>query len=114
MAFLFDHWSSREVGTRGCGESSRGVNLLARHLLSPQGCADAGRRYPRLCARPMGGILMSVAQVTEIIAASTVRVEDAVRQGVKRASKTIDGIQAVWVKIGRASWRERVWQYGEI
>ena len=41
---------------------------------------------------------MSVAKVTEIIAASTVSVEDAVRQGVKRASKTINGIQAVWVK----------------
>ena len=46
---------------------------------------------------------MSVAKVTEIIAASTVSVEDAVRQGVKRASKTIDGIQAVWVKDIKAS-----------
>src|SRR3546814_8066983 len=88
-----------EVGTRRCGESSRGVNLLARHLLSPAGMRRyAGRRHPWLRARPMGGILMSVAKVTEIIAASTVSVEDAVRQGVKRASKTIDGIQAVWVK----------------
>ncbi|SNT06596.1 dodecin family protein [Sphingopyxis indica] len=41
---------------------------------------------------------MSVAKVTEIIAASTVGIEDAVRQGVQRASKTIDGIEAVWVK----------------
>src|SRR3546814_19055989 len=76
MAFLFDHWSSREVGTRGCGESSRGVNLLARHLLSPQGCADAGRRYPRLCARQMGGIIISVAKVNEIHVASHVDFED--------------------------------------
>ncbi len=46
---------------------------------------------------------MSVAKVTEIISASTVGVEDAVRQGVKRASKTIDGIEAVWVKDIKAS-----------
>src|SRR3546814_14112760 len=85
-----------EVGTRGCSESSRGVNLLARHLLSPAGMRRyAGRRHPWLRARPMGGILMSVAKVTEIIAASTVSVEDTVRQGVKRSSNTIDGIPAV-------------------
>ncbi len=41
---------------------------------------------------------MSVAKVTEIIAASTTGIEDAVRQGVRRASKTIDDIEAVWVK----------------
>ncbi len=41
---------------------------------------------------------MSVAKVTEIIASSNTSIEDAVRQGVKRASKTIKGIQGVWVK----------------
>lgn len=46
---------------------------------------------------------MSVAKVTEIISASKVSVEDAVRQGVKRASKTIDAIEAVWVKDIKAS-----------
>ena len=41
---------------------------------------------------------MSVAKVTEVIASSTESVEDAVRQGVKRASRTIEGIEGVWVK----------------
>ena len=40
---------------------------------------------------------MSIAKVTEIIASSTVGIEDAVRQGVARASKTLDNIQGVWV-----------------
>src|SRR3546814_12885289 len=93
-----------EVGTRGCSESSRGVNLLARPLLSPAGMRRyAGRRHPWLRARPMGGILMSVAKVTEIIAASTVSGEDAVRQSVKRAPKTTDGSPYVWVKDLKAS-----------
>ena len=40
---------------------------------------------------------MSVAKVTEVIASSTVGIEDAVRSGVARASKTLDEIQGVWV-----------------
>lgn len=40
---------------------------------------------------------MSIAKVTEVIASSTVGIEDAVRQGVARASKTLEGIQGVWV-----------------
>lgn len=40
---------------------------------------------------------MSVAKVTEIIASSTTGIEDAVRSGVARASKTLDEIQGVWV-----------------
>ena len=40
---------------------------------------------------------MSIAKVTEIISASTVDMEDAVKQGVARASKTIKNIQSVWV-----------------
>ena len=40
---------------------------------------------------------MSIAKVTEIIASSTVGIEDAVTQGVARASKTIKGISGVWV-----------------
>ena len=40
---------------------------------------------------------MSVAKVTEIISSSTVGIEDAVKQGVARASKTLTGISGVWV-----------------
>lgn len=46
---------------------------------------------------------MAVAKVTEIIASSPKSVEDAVREGVRRASKTINDIQGVWVKDTKAT-----------
>jgi len=41
---------------------------------------------------------MSVAKVTEIIASSPKSFEDAVQTGIKRASKTVQGIQGAWIK----------------
>ena len=41
---------------------------------------------------------MSVAKVTEIIASSNKSFEDAVSNGVKRASKTVKNISSAWVK----------------
>lgn len=41
---------------------------------------------------------MSVARVTEIIASSEKSFEDAVNQGVKRASKTLKNVQGAWVQ----------------
>lgn len=41
---------------------------------------------------------MSIARVTEISATSTQSFDDAVRQGVERASKTLRGITSAWVK----------------
>ena len=40
---------------------------------------------------------MTVARVTEISASSKKSFEDAVKQGVKRASETLDGITSAWV-----------------
>ncbi|NNF05352.1 MAG: dodecin domain-containing protein [Candidatus Eisenbacteria bacterium] len=40
---------------------------------------------------------MSVARITEIKASSTKSFEDAVREGVKRANKTLENIKGVWV-----------------
>ncbi len=40
---------------------------------------------------------MSVAKVTEISASSTKSFEDAVRNGVKRANKTLNNITSAWV-----------------
>lgn len=40
---------------------------------------------------------MSVAKVSEIIASSSKSFEDAVATGVKRATKTLKGIQSAWV-----------------
>lgn len=41
---------------------------------------------------------MSVARVTEIIASSKKSFEDAVEEGVKRASETLKNVEAAWVK----------------
>lgn len=40
---------------------------------------------------------MSVAKVTEIIASSSKSFDDAVAEGVKRASKTLKNVQGAWV-----------------
>ena len=41
---------------------------------------------------------MSVARVTEIIASSTKSFDDALEEGVKRATKTLENVTSVWVK----------------
>ena len=41
---------------------------------------------------------MSVAKIIEINAASPISFEDAIRLGVERASKTLDGVKGAWVK----------------
>jgi dodecin len=41
---------------------------------------------------------MSVAKVTEISSTSTVSFEDAIKQGLTRASKTIRNIRSAWIK----------------
>jgi len=41
---------------------------------------------------------MSIARVTEISATSTNGFEDAVREGIKRASETLRGVRSAWVK----------------
>jgi flavin-binding protein dodecin len=41
---------------------------------------------------------MSVAKVSEISATSTKGFEDAVQQGLARASKTLRNIQGAWIK----------------
>jgi flavin-binding protein dodecin len=40
---------------------------------------------------------MSVARVTEIIASSKESFEDATRQGLKRACKTLKNVRGAWV-----------------
>ena len=41
---------------------------------------------------------MSIAKVTEIISESNDGFDDAVRAGIKRASKTLENITSAWVK----------------
>jgi dodecin len=46
---------------------------------------------------------MPVAKVTELSCTSTESFEDAVRQGVERASKTLRGVRSAWVKEQRVN-----------
>jgi flavin-binding protein dodecin len=41
---------------------------------------------------------MSIAKITEISAQSPNSFEDAIQQGIARASKTIRNIQSAWIK----------------
>jgi dodecin len=41
---------------------------------------------------------VSVARITEISATSTQSFEDAIRQGLERATKTLRNVTAAWVK----------------
>lgn len=41
---------------------------------------------------------MSVAKITEIISSSKKSFEDAIGNGLKRASQTIKGVSSAWVK----------------
>ena len=41
---------------------------------------------------------MSVAKVTEIISSSKESFDDAVKEGIKRASKTLNGITSAWIQ----------------
>lgn len=41
---------------------------------------------------------MTVARVTEISATSTSSFDDAVKEGISRATKTLRGVEGAWVK----------------
>ena len=46
---------------------------------------------------------MAVARVTEISATSTQGFEDAIQQGINRATKTLRNVTSAWVKEQRVS-----------
>jgi dodecin len=41
---------------------------------------------------------MSVARITEISATSTTSFEDAIKEGISRATSTLRGVEGAWVK----------------
>lgn len=41
---------------------------------------------------------MSIAKVSEISSTSTVSFEDAIKQGIARANKSLRNVQSAWVK----------------
>ena len=47
---------------------------------------------------------MSVAKVSEISATSTKSFEDAIQQGLTRASKTLRNIRSAWIKEQQVRW----------
>ena len=49
---------------------------------------------------------MSVAKVTELSCTSSESVEDAIRQGIARAGKTLRGVRGAWVKEQRVNIRD--------
>jgi flavin-binding protein dodecin len=55
---------------------------------------------------------MAVARVTEISSTSTVSFDDAIQQGIARATKTLRNVRSAWVKEQRVDIKEdRVVQY---
>jgi flavin-binding protein dodecin len=57
---------------------------------------SVSRQFHRFQAQR--GEAMSVARITEISATSTKSFEDAVTEGISRASKTLRGVTGAWVK----------------
>ena len=43
---------------------------------------------------------MAIARVTEISATSPPSFEDAIRQGIERATRTLRGVTAAWINLG--------------
>ncbi len=41
---------------------------------------------------------MSVAKVTEVTASSKISFEDAIKQGIARADKTLDNVAGAWIQ----------------
>jgi flavin-binding protein dodecin len=46
----------------------------------------------------IGGMHMSVAKISEISASSPKSFDDALRAGVKRASKTLENVTGAWIQ----------------
>lgn len=42
--------------------------------------------------------MMAIAKVSEIVSSSNKSFEDAIKDGIKRANKTLDNIKGAWVK----------------
>src|SRR5215204_3626805 len=53
-----------------------------------------------------GGLPMAVARVTEISSTSSKSFEDAIQQGVARATKTLRNVRSAWIKEQRVDIRD--------
>jgi dodecin len=66
--------------------------------MSPPTAGGPGWLDARVAIEPTEEHAMTVARVTEISATSTESFDDAAKQGIERASKTLRGITSAWVK----------------
>jgi flavin-binding protein dodecin len=74
------------------GGAKRLLDRLAQELHAwPAGARDCPQS-------PKEDSTMSVARVTELSCTSTESFEDAIRQGIERANKTLRGVRSAWVK----------------
>jgi flavin-binding protein dodecin len=64
-----------------------------------QGPRPVGFRHAPVTGTPTscGGHVMSIAKVIEISSQSPKGIEEAIRDGLRRASKTINNIKGAWV-----------------
>jgi flavin-binding protein dodecin len=82
-------------------------------ILRPPSCIEPGwrvtcigqRRARRILTAhlPEGDPPMPVAKVTELSCTSTESFEEAVREGIERAQKTLRGVKSAWVKEQRVN-----------
>src|SRR5688500_6119824 len=72
------------------------MRLCHRERLFPAGAGSKCSRNRR--ASQGKGELMSVARVTELSVVSETGFEDAIKQGVARATSTLRGVEGAWIK----------------
>jgi flavin-binding protein dodecin len=75
--------------------SRMGISTSTRISYSAAGAGDAG---PVTDTLNKWEDQMSVAKVSEISATSTISFEDAIKQGIARANKTLRKVRSVWIK----------------
>src|SRR4051812_42998846 len=79
------------------------TNSHMHHGRSRRACLEWGRSGSSVTPILNGGRIMSVAKVTELSATSSKSFEDAIQQGIDRATKTLRNVKSAWVKEMRVS-----------
>jgi flavin-binding protein dodecin len=79
------------------GRQSQLAPQISIFISGPQVFAGVGVGFPLHLATGRL-ITMSIAKTSEITASSKKSFEDAVREGIKRFSKTIKNVQGAWIK----------------
>src|SRR5882762_7685611 len=96
---IHSHESCRFPETCNCIESilPRDLGHPLREQLGPT-CTPSTDRLRGLIYTAQQGAIMSIARIVEISSTSDKSFENALEQGIARASKTLRGIKSAWVK----------------